>query len=325
MKILVADDDQSTRFILKTQLQSWGYEVVLCDNGAKALEYLTSNDPPRIAILDWMMGEYTGTEICRIINNRSPMIYTILLTAKTSEDDLVEAIASGAHCFQSKPVSPAVLKSLTEVGRRLITAEDKLKTQEAEVRFQCYGALADLAEARHNYTGTHMRRISKYSRLLAEKLGLPGDQCHDIELYSTFHDVGKVGIPDLILLSKSSFTQDERDVMQTHTIIGYEILSSVPTLQLAANIARSHHERWDGTGYPDGLSREDIPIEARVVSIVDVYDALRTKRSYKESWSHQQALTYLNEQSGSSFDPTIISVFNEYHQEFDAIFTANPD
>lgn len=320
MKVLIADDDQSIRFILKIQLQSWGYDVIICKNGQDAVRYLTSEDPPRIAILDWMMEGYTGPEICSILNHRSPLIYTILLTAKTSEEDLVEAIDSGAHCFQSKPVSPGVLKSLIEVGRRLITAEDKLKTQEAEIRLQCYGALADLAEIRHNNTGSHMKRISRYSRLLAQRLGLPEKTCDDIELSSKFHDVGKVGIPDTVLLSSETYTAYERDIMNTHTVIGAEILAEVPTLATASQIAHYHHEHWDGSGYPEGLTAEQIPLEARIVSIVDVYDALRSERTYKQQWSHEDALGYIIARSGTQFDPALVDVFTAHQDEFKAIF-----
>lgn len=325
MKVLIADDDHSVRFILKVQLQSWGYDVVICENGIEALRELQSEDPPRIAILDWMMEGHTGIEICSILKNSSPLIYIILFTAKTSEEDLVEAINSGAHCFQTKPVSPGVLRSHIEVGKRLITAEDKLKTQEMEIRLQCYGAIADLAEARHNNTGTHMKRISISSRLLAELIRMPRRQCEDIEISSRFHDIGKVAIADTILLSKDSYTTDEREVMSTHTTIGYEILAAVPTLQTAAKIARSHHERWDGSGYPQGLKGTEIPIEARVVSVVDVYDALRSQRTYKESWGHEEALDYIRDLSGKAFDPDIVSVFLEHSDQFLAIFEENPD
>ncbi len=325
MRILIADDDHSVRFILKVQLQSWGYDVIICENGIEALEHLKSEDPPRIAILDWMMDGYTGIEICSMLNDTLPLIYIILLTAKATEEDLVEAINSGAHCFQTKPVSPGVLRSHIEVGKRLIEAEDKLLTQEREIRLQCYGALADLAETRHHNTGTHMKRISLYSKLLAQKLGMSEKQYEDIALSSRFHDVGKVGIADIILFSDSAYTAYERDIMKTHTTIGFEILSEVPTLQTAARIAHYHHEKWDGSGYPDGLIGEEIPIEARIVSIVDVYDALRSKREYKKAWNHMKAITYIQEHSGTEFDPKMTEVFLQYHQEFNKIFLANCD
>lgn len=325
MKILIADDDQSVRFILRVQLEMWGYTVISCKDGNEAMQHLLSDNPPRIAILDWLMEGYTGIDISKVLKNRTPLIYIILFTARNSEEDLVEAIDCGAHCFQSKPVSPGVLRSHLEVGRRLIEAEDRLQTQEREIRIQSYMALADLAEVRHNVTGSHMKRISLYSQLLAEKIGLPQDVCDEISLFSRFHDIGKVGISDSILLSKDTYTKYERDIMNTHTLIGYKILASVPTLKKAALIARHHHERWDGDGYPDGLAGEDIPLEARIVTIVDIYDALRAKRSYKESWEHAQVLAYLENEAGKIFDPNLVETFLKYEQEFDEIYQEHVD
>ena len=323
MKVLIADDDHSIRFILKIQLESWGYQVVSCQDGNEALQHLLSDDPPRIAILDWVMDGYTGVDISQIIKERSPLIYVILFTSKNNEKDLVEAIERGAHCFQSKPVSPGVLKSHIEVAKRLITAEDKLKTQEREIRLQCYSAISDLAEVRHNNTGSHMNRICFYTKLMAEKLGMPEQQCEDLSLYSKFHDIGKVGIVDSVLLSEESFDKYERDVMNTHTEIGFSILNSVPTLKVAAQIAKSHHEKWDGSGYPDKLKGEEIPLEARIVSIVDVYDALRSERTYKKSWPHKDVVKYMNDNAGKAFDPKLVDIFLLNEEEFNEIFTTN--
>ncbi len=323
MRILIADDDQSMRFILKVQLESWGYQVISCKNGTEALEHLRGDTPPRIAILDWMMQGYTGIEIARELKDTSPLVYIILFTSKTAEDDLVEAIEMGAHCFQTKPVSPGVLKSHIEVARRLIDAEDRLQDQEREIRIQCYGAIANLAETRHNLTGTHMKRISIYSRLLAEKLGMSSQKCDDIALYSSFHDIGKIGMSDTILLSPDTYSKYEKEIMKTHTLIGYDILSSVSTLSTAALIARHHHERWDGTGYPDGLKGEAIPIEARVVSLADIYDALRSEREYKDPWTHQEVVEFIRENSGVIFDPLLVEIFLEHNQTFDDIFLGN--
>ncbi len=325
MKLLIADDDHSIRFILKVQLESWGYEVISCRDGNEALQHLLSDDPPRIAILDWMMDGYSGVEISERLKNSSPLIYIILFTSRSNESDLVEAIEKGAHCFQSKPVSPRVLKSHIEVAKRLINAEDKLKTQEREIRIQCYTALADLAEARHNDTGLHMHRISRYTRLMALHLGYSDAEADELALFSKFHDVGKVGIVDSVLLSSEVLNHYERDIMKTHTEIGFSILNSVPTLRIAARIARSHHERWDGAGYPDHLSGDDIPLEARIVTLVDVYDALRSARTYKESWPHEDVIAYIRENSGIIFDPKLVTLFLLLEKEFNDIFSQHID
>lgn len=320
MRILIADDDRSMRFILKIQLESWGFDVISCTNGIEAMEHLCSEDPPRIAVLDWMMNGYTGVEIAEKLNGRTPLIYVILLTSKTAEEDLVVAIDRGAHCFQSKPVSPGVLKSHIAVASRLIEAEDLLQAQEKEIRIQCYRALADLAESRHNITGSHMKRISIYSRMLAESMGMSEQQCNDIELFSTFHDIGKVGLSDTILMKPDAYSKYEKDIMKAHALLGYEILSNVSTLQTAALIARHHHERWDGTGYPDGLAGEEIPIEARIVTLADIYDALRSEREYKDSWSHAHAVSYIISESGSIFDPQLVEKFLELQEQFQQVY-----
>ncbi len=320
MKILIADDDQSMRFILKVQLESWGFEVISCRDGTEAMDHLRSSNPPRIAILDWMMHGYTGIEIAQELKHKTPLIYVILFTSRTAEEDLVEAIEMGAHCFQTKPVSPGVLKSHIEVAKRLIDAEDRLQLQERQIRIQCYEAIANLAEKRHNFTGSHMKRISIYTRLLAEQLGMSRQKCEDIALFSSFHDIGKVGMSDTILLSPDTYTKYEKEIMKTHTLIGYDILSSVSTLRAAGLIARHHHERWDGTGYPDGLKGEEIPMEARIVTLADVYDALRSQREYKDAWSHEQAVEHISEESGRTFDPKLVEIFAKHHETFRAVF-----
>ncbi|MCF7944008.1 MAG: response regulator [Spirochaetia bacterium] len=320
MKVLIADDDNSVLFTLKTQLKSWGYSVISCKDGNEAVSFLNSADPPRIAILDWMMNGYTGIEIADMLKDRSPLIYVILFTAKTAESDLVKAIENGAHCFLTKPISPVVLRSHIAVAERLIKAEDKLQNQEREIRFQCYEAIADLAEVRHNITGSHMKRITIYSRLLAERLGMDEKKCEEIEINSRFHDIGKVGMSDTILLSPDTYTKYEKEIMKTHTAIGYDILLNVPTLKSAALIARHHHERWDGGGYPDGLKGEQIPIEARIVTLADIYDALRSKREYKDTWTHEETVAYIEKESGSIFDPHLVEVFLTVSDIFDIIF-----
>ncbi len=320
MRILIADDDRSMRFILKVQLENWGFEVISCKDGNEAMEHLLSEHPPRIAILDWMMQGYTGVEIAERLNGRIPLIYVILLTSKTAEEDLVVAIDKGAHCFQSKPVSPGVLKSHIAVARRLIEAEDLLQEQEKEIRIQCYQALADLGESRHDITGSHMKRIGIYSRILAEQLGMPEQWCSDLELFSTFHDIGKVGLSDTILMKPDAYSKYEKEIMKAHVVLGYEILSNVTTLQTAALIARHHHERWDGKGYPDGLAGEDIPLEARIVTMADIYDALRSQREYKDPWSHNHAVSFIVSESGTIFDPHLVELFLEIQDRFQQVY-----
>ena len=307
--VLVAEDEEITRLMLSEWISSWGYPVESYSNGDDALERLSHPDAPRIAVLDWVMPGKTGVEICRHLKDKRPQIYFIVLTSKSSEKDYIHALEDGSHSFQTKPVSPAILKSQIMVGNRLIFAEDELLKQEREVRLKCYGALANLAETRDDLTGTHMKRIGLFSRMIAEESGVSSDFCEDLEVFAPLHDIGKVGIPDTILLKSRALTPLEREIMKRHTNMGGSILSDVPTMETGAIIARSHHERWDGKGYPDGLAGDAIPLQARIVSIVDVYDALRSQRPYKEPWTHEEALELIVREKGSQFDPDLVELF----------------
>ena len=170
-RILVADDEEITRLMISEWVKSWGYEVEAYKDGGSAYKRLTQPDAPRIAVLDWLMPGKTGVEICDELKKKRPQIYFIVLTSKSSEQDYTLALERGAHAFQTKPVSPAVLRSQVEVFNRLVSVEEELLRQEQEVRLKCYGALANLAETRDDLTGNHMRRIGIFAKLLAEDMG----------------------------------------------------------------------------------------------------------------------------------------------------------
>lgn len=190
------------------------------------------------------------------------------------------------------------------------------REREIHVRVECYRALSDLAEARDNETGEHLKRISLYSRLIAQALRMPRKYLDDIELFSPLHDIGKVGIADSILLAPRKLSPEEFEIMKTHVTIGHEILKGRETLEMAAEITRHHHERWDGTGYPDGLAGEAIPLSARIVGLVDVYDALRSERPYKKAWPHTDAVEVIRTGAGTHFDPTLVSLFRSMEDRF---------
>jgi putative two-component system response regulator len=318
-KILIADDSATVRIVLEKALESWGYDVISCKDGSTALNILLSDNSPRIAILDWIMPGLSGIDVCRQIKGCGKFIYSILLTSKTDREDLELAIDSGAYNFLSKPVPLGVLRRFIEVGERLISDENKLKENERNIRIKCYKAIADLAETRDNETGLHLSRISRYSSLIAEKIGGDRNYIEEISIFSQLHDIGKVGIPDGILLAQRSISKTEFELIKTHTILGDKILRPVPTMKMAADIARFHHEKWDGTGYPDGLKGEDIPVEARIVGLVDVFDALRSHRPYKAAWSYERARNHLLEQRGIHFDPNLIDIFTQLEDEIASI------
>ena len=196
---------------------------------------------------------------------------------------------------------------------------------EESVRIDVYRALSELAEKRDCETGRHLKRIGLVSARLAEALGMSSKFVKDIEIFSPLHDIGKVGIPDNILLAPRKLTDQEMAIMSTHTEIGYSILKDRPTLEMAADIAYCHHEKWDGNGYPRGISGDLIPISSRIVSLIDVYDALRSRRCYKDPWKHETAVQYISSVSGIQFDPILIAVFLEHHNDIASIYESLAD
>ncbi len=308
-KVLIADDSATVRLVLEKALGQWGYEVISCKDGETALSYLLSDNAPRIAILDWVMPGLSGVDICRQLKGCGKFIYTILLTSKTERDDLELAIDSGAYNFLSKPVPLGVLRRFIDVGMRIIGDEEKLRRHERNIRIKCYKAIADLAETRDNETGMHLNRISRYSTILAGKIGADDEFIENISIFSPLHDIGKVGIPDGILLAQRNISSTEFELIKNHTVLGDRILRPVPTMEMAADIARYHHEKWDGTGYPDGLKGEDIPLAARIVGLVDVFDALRSHRPYKSAWTYEKARDHILKNSGIQFDPDLVDIF----------------
>ncbi|MCF7929771.1 MAG: PAS domain S-box protein [Spirochaetales bacterium] len=190
------------------------------------------------------------------------------------------------------------------------------RQQELTIRMEIYRTINELAATRDNETGTHLERISNYTQILSQKLGLPKKFENDIGVYSPLHDIGKVGIPDNILLAPRKLTKDEFEIMKRHATLGYQILKDRPTLEMAADIAHSHHERWDGGGYPQGIAGEDIPQAARITSVADVYDALTHKRHYKEAWSHEDTVELIRNGRGSQFDPQVVDAFLELEESF---------
>ena len=192
--------------------------------------------------------------------------------------------------------------------------------REKEIRFQTIMAIADLAEQRDNETGQHMKRIGLFTSFISEKMGQTTKFCEDIKMFAPLHDIGKVGISDNILLAERKLTDEEFETMKNHTQIGYNILKNRPLMEMAADIALNHQEKYDGSGYPRGISGSDIPLPARITSLADVYDALRSDRPYKEPFSHEKAKTIILEGRGRHFDPDITDLFLEYNRDFEAIY-----
>ncbi len=462
-RVLVADDEPMSRFLLEDALNEFQHEVVSVSDGLEAWTLLQEPDAPRIAVLDWVMPGLTGVELCKRLKNRTdaPFVYVILLTGRNDKQDVVEGLDAGADDFLSKPFEPRELQSRLSVGARTIELENRARSygeqmealanereiflqafhhsvqgifisnpsgdilhanaafqrtygydsdelvgmnysrlnpsmetfldhgidedecgrrfrdihdsindpergfwrgnvlhqtkrgdvrsielfisairgnngpplahigmpvdvterteEEHRIRLECYRALADLAEKRDNETGMHLRRVSEYSALLARQLRLSTKFVSDIQTFAPLHDIGKVGIPDNVLLAPRKLTAEEFDIIKTHATIGYEILCGRPTLEMAAEIAYSHHEKFNGKGYPQGISGKEIPLSARIIALVDVYDALRTRRPYKEAWPHERVVSLIQEESGEHFDPEIVDAFLALEKTFEQI------
>ena len=316
MRILLVDDDEISLAITQNALCEAGHEVEVALDGRDGLELMRTN-PCRIVISDWEMPEMNGLELCRAIRAADLPSYTyiILLTSRGSTQDVVDGMSAGADDFITKPFEPEELRVRIRAGERVLSLE---------TRDMAIFAMAKLADSRDPETGAHLDRIRSYARILADELANHEEFRDEIDadfnemIYATspLHDIGKIGIPDSVLLNPGRLTDEEFDIMKTHTTIGAETLdaaihqySGVDFLLMARDIALTHHERYDGTGYPRGLAGEDIRLCGRIVSVDDVYDALRSKRVYKESFSQHIARHIILEGRGTQFDPRFVDAF----------------
>lgn len=316
MRVLVVDDDELSVEMLRNALLHHGYEVGTARHGHEALDMLCTGDF-RLVISDWEMPEMSGLELCQQIrvSDFPGYIYIILLTARETANDMIKGLSSGADDFLTKPFNPAELNARIRTGLRVLS----LETRDVAIF-----AMAKLAESRDPETGAHLERMRNYSRVLAQQLlsqqkfadELTLDFVRMIYLTSPLHDIGKVGIPDIVLLNPNRLNDSEFAIMKTHAAIGAETLAaalreypSVKYLRMAHDIALTHHERFDGTGYPDGRAGHDIPLCGRIVALADVYDALTSRRVYKEAFTHTLAHNIVLDQTGKQFDPEVVEAF----------------
>jgi putative two-component system response regulator len=316
-KILVVDDDVICGELLRESLHEMGHQAVEIETCAQDAYQRICDEDFRIVISDWQMPEMSGIDLCRKVRSRQlgEYVYFILLTSLDRCDHLCIGLDGGADDFLSKPFNPDELNVRVNVAQRIVALEN---------RNLIVFSLAKLAESRDPETGAHLERIREYSRELAEHLAqfdelaseIDADFIRAIFLTSPLHDIGKVGIPDNVLLKPGRLTSEEFEIMKQHTTIGQQTLqaalSACPNagyLRLARDIAAAHHEKYDGTGYPHGLAGDDIPLSARIVALADVYDALTTKRVYKEAFSHEVAREIIVEESGKHFDPRVVDAF----------------
>ena len=323
MKILTVDDDDMALEMLNQSLVQSGYQVESASNGQDALKMLKTGSF-RIVITDWEMPLMNGLELCQAIREQQTTGYTyvILLTAHNDFREVDYGRTVGADDFVTKPFDPTELIMRVKVGERIVG----LETRDVAIF-----AMAKLAESRDPETGAHLERIRQYCLAISKWLSIKGkpDYRRDknfhklIYLTSPLHDIGKIGIPDSILLKPGRFNDNAFEIMKTHTTLGARTLGlalkefpEASFLSMAHEIALTHHERFDGTGYPFGLVGKDIPLSGRILALADVYDALISERVYKNALEHDLAKSIIIEESGSHFDPEIVEAFLDVEHEF---------
>lgn len=305
-RILIVDDEPANLKVMREVLGNQ-YRMSFAKSGAAALALL-EKEQPKLILLDIMMPDMNGFEVCEILKSTPALshIPIIFVTALGDESDEFKGFELGAVDYITKPISPAIVRARVKTHLSLVQAE-QLKQAHVDLVHR----LGRAAEYKDTDTGEHIARMSQYSKLLALEFGMGEQQAELLRQAAPMHDVGKIGIPDAILLKPGRLTPDEFDHMKQHATIGAQILanSSSPLLQLAHKLAIEHHEKWDGSGYPNGLKGEQISVEGRIVAIADVFDALTSKRPYKEAWGVEEALEHMQAQAGKHFDPHLINLF----------------
>ncbi|WP_174875753.1 HD-GYP domain-containing protein [Vogesella oryzae] len=304
--LLLVDDEPTNLQILRAILQQ-DYRLLFARDGDKALA-LAHSEQPRLILLDVMMPGMTGLEVCRQLKTAAATaaIPVIFVTALADASDEAEGFAAGAVDYISKPVSPAIVRARVKTHLSLVRADELRAT-----RLQIIQRLGMAAEYKDNETGLHVIRMSHYSRVLALAAGLGEELADELLHAAPMHDIGKIGVPDAILQKKGKLDDAEWVLMRQHTAIGARIIGedSSSLLQMARRVAEYHHEKWDGSGYPHGLAGEAIPLEARIVAIADVFDALTSVRPYKPAWPVDEAIAYVRDQAGKHFDPRLAELF----------------
>lgn len=339
-RILIVDDEVQIRRVIRKVLRAEGYDVLEANSGGEALATLDGTDVDTV-LLDMRMPDMTGVEVCKRIRSTLRHAHTpvVFLSGAAERSVRRQAREAGANDFLAKPFDEAELRArirssvaqhrhsagmAQESARLRIEVDgqtralhearmalDRARRELEAAQVETISRLTKAAEFRDDETAAHLQRMSEYSRLLARKVGLDDYTSEMIRTASPMHDVGKIGIPDSILLKPGRLTPEEYDVMKKHAEIGYRILSGSDSklLELAASIAHTHHEKFDGTGYPRGLRADDIPIEGRIVAVADVFDALTSERPYKKAWPLERAIKLLVDGRDAHFDGELVDLF----------------
>ncbi|OOZ16327.1 two-component system response regulator [Solemya velum gill symbiont] len=326
--VVIVDVESTGRTILEMLVRKIDSDLQVTgfSSASKALEWLKTN-PADMIITDYRMPEINGVEFIRRVRGMSDFesVPIMMITVVSEKSVRYEALDAGATAFLTRPIDQiecstscrnllkmqeqqSIIRDKADwLARQVDVAAQQIVSRERETLLR----LGLAVEYRDSDTGNHVLRMAKYSRAIAEELGIAKIECDDIEYAAPMHDIGKIGIPDHILLKTGKLTSSEWEIMKQHTVFGHNILSNSQSryIQLGSIIALNHHEKFDGSGYPSGLQGQEIPLEARIVAVADVFDALVTKRPYKKAWTDEQALNMLELESGNHFDPECVNAF----------------
>jgi len=337
-RVMVVEDEREVREILVRFLKYRGYNVVEATNGREALEKLDKENNVDIVFMDIAMPEIDGITATKVIRDRGYPAMVIILTAFTDEKAMREAVEAGADDFMAKPVDLSALSARLMLAERhlsfyklrhTLTAQlflekrassealKKLTRENQQLTMELIETLYEVSEYRDDETHEHTVRVGWLSGRIAEKLGLDTENVTKLQFAAPLHDLGKIGIPDGILLKPERLSEEEYEIMKTHTTIGHRILSrsSSSILKCAAEIALTHHERWDGSGYPNGLQREEIPLSGAIVAVADSFDAMVSERPYKEARPLNEAFDELKQLAGKWYRPDVVEVLLELEDE----------
>jgi two-component system response regulator RpfG len=336
--VMVLDDQSTGRLVLAEVIKSIDKKIniMMFSDATEAIEYARSS-PVDLVLTDYKMPGVDGIETIRQLRRiySFEQLPIVMTTVVSNREVLYRAFEAGASDYLIRPVDPTECRvrcqNLLNLRQQYVAnskharmLEERVEEVSRDLRLREMDTLlrlAGLADQRDAVTGAHLKRMAKYSALIARCIGMNEDQIEAIELAAPMHDIGKIGIPDAILQKRGQLTAEEITIMKAHPQIGYEILKGSPSrfLQAAAIIAQSHHEKFDGTGYPAGLKGKNIPIEARIVALADVFDALTSERPYKPAWEWDAAIEHIVEQKGKHFDPELVDVFLAHTDEVLAI------
>ncbi len=341
-KILVVDDEDGNLHLMETMLSSVGYEVILAIDGEEALAK-AKETPPNVILLDTLMPKIDGFEVARRLkeDEATKTISVLMMTAQSEVEERLKALEAGVDDFLIKPVDEAELRARVNSLLKVKAYNDHMRSYQEEMDAEVAKRTQDLtkalesikiasldtvyrlsraAEYKDEDTGAHVERMSHYSSAIARGMGLDDEFVEHILWASPMHDIGKIGIPDRVLQKPGKLDDDEWVIMRQHTTIGGEILKDARAdfIILAADIALTHHEKWDGSGYPQGVKGSDIPLAGRIVALADVFDALTSERPYKDPFPLEKALAIIKDGRGSHMDPDVVDTFLSIEDEIKA-------